>query len=316
MGRPPEHHDRAQAEDRPRPGTPRPRQTPPAPTSLNADEAAAVLGAPAPNDLNDIAEGALEAVGLLFPADAPTAVSLLDPTISPVAGSRAALVVLAAALIRQVTLAPSSADDLAPAIDVVTSQAGDHVCLEISRVGVDVGSAAWPLADLCRFLCRFVGGQVEMRLEREEMTAAVRLPAVPWSPVAGEVWVLDDEPVVRDVIERILSRGGLTTRAFGAIEELEACLDAATPSLLLIEATLGFPPPRGGTLEWLARVHPELIERTVLLTTNPAGDAARRALAALRRSWYLAKPFTADTLLALVRRRLMCLGGAAADAPR
>jgi len=276
------------------------------PASLVSEGTAAVLGAPTLNDLNDITDRALEALDLMFRQEEVVATVLPDPAIAPVAGSRAALILLTAAIIRQAMLAPSAADDLAAAVDVVTGRAGDRVCLEISRMGVDVAGADWPLDDLCRLLCRLVGGQMETHLERGEMAAALRLPAVPWQPVAGEICVVDDEPAVREIMCRILSRGGMPAHAMVSAEELERHLATGPPALVLVDAALT-DPSRGRLVEWLARVHPELIERIVVLTSSPSTEDARRALAALRREWYLAKPFTAEILLALVRRRLMCL---------
>lgn len=266
-----------------------------------------VLGAPALADLNEIADAACEVAKLAFGPETPPITAFLDPVIEPVRAERSVLVMLVACLLRQVGSAPA-AEGFAPAIDLVTGQAGGWVCLEMNRVGVDVRGAGWPAASLCRLLSRRCGARLRLRLEREEMLAALRIPAAPREVPPGRVWVLDDEPVVRQVVGQVLRSAGHEVLAAGGLAGIEDRLRLSPPSLLLVEATLA-DPHHGLLLQYLAEHYPHLVERVVVMTTNPGERLARRALAGLRRGWYLSKPFTSETLLACVRRRLACLGG-------
>ena len=266
-----------------------------------------LLGAPTVVDLNEIADRSLSVHRLTFGQEGVAVAAFLDPGIDPVVGPEAGLVMLAVGLLRQVTVAPS-AEGLAPAVEVVTGGVGGHVCLELTRVGVDVARAGWPMERAWRVFSRLLGGRLETRIAGGGMQAALRFPAVSRRTLEGEVWVLDDEAVVRDVVCRILSAEGLRTLAASSLEGLERRLASDPPDLLLVEATLS-EVGRGRLLEWLARVHPELVRRIVVLTANPNAHPVRRVLACLERDWYLLKPFTPEALVGVVCRRLMCLAG-------
>lgn len=284
------------------------------PADLVAADPAVLLEPQGVSDLNEAVDQALQALPSSPEAGTALAIPFLDPAIAPVAGSRDGLGLLAAALILEEALGSPLDEDFEPAIEVTTAQVGDRVCLEVARGGMDVGGCAWRMDDLAQLLAAELGAELTSSIGNAEMRCALRLPALAWAPVGGTVLVLDDEPTVREVICRILCHAGMAARALASAEELEALLGRERPGLLLIEASVA-DPERGPVIEWLARSRPALAPRTVVLTTAPAGEQTRAALAALRRGWYLAKPFTGPALVALARRRLMCLPPPAGDPP-
>ena len=121
-----------------------------------------------------------------------------------------------------------------------------------------------------------------------------------------DVLVIDDEPVVRDAVQRVLAEEGLRVAAAADGESGLAHPAVATCRLVLLDLML---PDRSGTdvLRALQAARPDL--PVVIITGYATGESGRRALEA-GASDYLPKPFEAAELLAVVRRALGDRAGA------
>jgi PAS domain S-box-containing protein len=142
-------------------------------------------------------------------------------------------------------------------------------------------------------------------------TFRVYLPSVPTArpqeqveerdnstPPAGEVLIVDDEPFVRDVVARMLHKGGYATRSAGSGSE---ALDAVRehPKIGLVVLDLKMPGMDGWeTLRRLAEIRQEL---PAILTSGCAGDE-RPDEHDSRVVGFLPKPYVLETLLQLVRQ--------------
>ena len=115
-----------------------------------------------------------------------------------------------------------------------------------------------------------------------------------------DVLVIDDEPVVRDAVRRVLQANGLRV---ATAEDAASGLDhpaAASCRLVLCDLML---PDRSGmeVLQELSRRRPEL--PVVLITGYATADHALRAREAGAAD-FLAKPFEARELMDTVQRAL------------
>jgi len=114
------------------------------------------------------------------------------------------------------------------------------------------------------------------------------------------ILILDDEPVIRDVLRTVLSRAGFAAaEAATAAEGLER-LAAGSVDLLLLDLML---PDRPG-LEVLAEVRSRWPEIPVVVIT--AYSSVESAIAAMRQGayHYLPKPFRNDEIVHVVRQAL------------
>jgi DNA-binding NtrC family response regulator len=117
---------------------------------------------------------------------------------------------------------------------------------------------------------------------------------------ACDVLVIDDEPVVRDAVRRVLESHGLRVAVADAAASGLAHPALATCRLVLCDLML---PDRSGfeVLEDIARCRPGL--PVVLITGYATADHAVRAHDAGAAD-FLAKPFEARELMDTVRRVL------------
>jgi DNA-binding NtrC family response regulator len=121
-----------------------------------------------------------------------------------------------------------------------------------------------------------------------------------------DVLVVDDEPVVREAVRRVLGAQGLDVATAGDAAAGLAHPAAATCRLVLCDLML---PDRSGmdVLAELARRRPGL--PVVVITGYATPDHAARAREAGAAD-FLAKPFDAKELVDTVRRALGYPGGA------
>ena len=111
----------------------------------------------------------------------------------------------------------------------------------------------------------------------------------------GSILVVDDEPVITDVVSRYLERAGYTTRvAADGLEALRLAGDAA-PDLVVLDLLL----PGLDGLEVMRELHESRPTRVILLTAK--GEASDR-IAGLQRGAddYVVKPFSPAELVARV----------------
>jgi len=126
-------------------------------------------------------------------------------------------------------------------------------------------------------------------------------------PDEGHVLVVDDEPIVREILERYLSREGfaVTTAADG-----QAALDAfeaARPDLIVLDLML----PRVDGLEVFRRIRERNGTPVIMLTAR--GEEVDRVVGLdLGADDYVAKPFSPREIVARVRAVLRRASGAGA----
>jgi DNA-binding response OmpR family regulator len=126
-------------------------------------------------------------------------------------------------------------------------------------------------------------------------------------PDEGHVLVVDDEPIVREILERYLSREGfaVTTAADGQAA-LDA-FDAARPDLIVLDLML----PRVDGLEVFRRIRERNGTPVIMLTAR--GEEVDRVVGLdLGADDYVAKPFSPREIVARVRAVLRRASGAGA----
>ncbi len=113
-----------------------------------------------------------------------------------------------------------------------------------------------------------------------------------------DVWVVDDDPSVRWVLERALKQGGIRVRTFERAEHLLEAIGHRRPDVLITDVRMpgidGF-----AVLERLGREHPDV--PVIVMTAHSDLD---NAVAAYQGGAfeYLPKPFDLDETLELVRK--------------
>ncbi|WP_027481288.1 response regulator [Deinococcus pimensis] len=114
------------------------------------------------------------------------------------------------------------------------------------------------------------------------------------------VLVVDDEPVIRHLIEHVLARAGCTVVTAGDGEAALGVLDER-PDVRLIISDLGMPVLDGFAL--LERVRERSGPPVLILTSRGDEDDERRARA-LGAADVITKPFSRQDLLRVVRPHL------------
>jgi two-component system response regulator ResD len=113
------------------------------------------------------------------------------------------------------------------------------------------------------------------------------------------VLVVDDEPIVRDVVTRYLRRDGFATREAASGEEARAILDAEAPALVVLDVML----PGVDGLELCRWIRSNEGPPVILLTAR--GDEADRIVGLeLGADDYVTKPFSPRELAVRVRNVL------------
>src|SRR5262245_8763347 len=110
------------------------------------------------------------------------------------------------------------------------------------------------------------------------------------------VLVVDDEPIVREVVVRYLERDGHEALEAGAVDSARAALEQHSPSLVVLDLML----PGGSGLE-LCREIRERSELPVIMLSARADEADRIVGLELGADDYVTKPFSPRELTARVR---------------
>jgi DNA-binding response OmpR family regulator len=129
--------------------------------------------------------------------------------------------------------------------------------------------------------------------------------------LAGTVLVVDDEPIVRDVIVRYLKRDGFTTLEAGDGDRARELIESAEPTLVVLDVML----PGTDGLE-LCRWIRSRSDLPVIMLTARGEEADRIVGLELGADDYVTKPFSPRELAARVRTVLRRSGTGTAPAER
>ena len=114
----------------------------------------------------------------------------------------------------------------------------------------------------------------------------------------ARILVVDDEPIVRDVLGRYLAREGFTVETAGDGEAAIAAFDSARPDLVLLDLML----PRIDGLEVFRRIRSRGADRTaVIMLTAKTEEADRVVGLELGADDYVTKPFSPREVVARVK---------------
>ena len=116
----------------------------------------------------------------------------------------------------------------------------------------------------------------------------------------NEIWVVDDDPALRWVMDKALAEAGHTVRLFASAEEVQQALGTGAPAVLVSDVRL---PGESGfdLLKALRREQPKL--PVIVVTAHADLESAVTAYQGGAFE-YLPKPFDVDELTALVQRAL------------
>jgi DNA-binding response OmpR family regulator len=122
---------------------------------------------------------------------------------------------------------------------------------------------------------------------------------------AAAVLVVDDEPMVRDVLERYLTAEGFAVRSAADGEEALARIDEGLPDLVLLDLML----PKVDGYEVLSRIRDQGSTPVIMLTAR--GEETDRIVGLdLGADDYVTKPFSPREVVARVRAVLRRAGTA------
>jgi two-component system response regulator ResD len=124
--------------------------------------------------------------------------------------------------------------------------------------------------------------------------------------VTARVLVVDDEPIVRDVLARYLSKGGFEVDSAEDGEAALMAFEAAPPDLVLLDLML----PRLDGVEVFTRIRADHDTPVIMLTAR--GEETDRVVGLeIGADDYVTKPFSPREVVARVRAVLRRAGGAA-----
>jgi signal transduction histidine kinase/ligand-binding sensor domain-containing protein/CheY-like chemotaxis protein len=132
------------------------------------------------------------------------------------------------------------------------------------------------------------------RLEPQVVAAP---PAVSLQPVAGTVLVIDDDPAVRDLMQRFLSKEGFRVETTSEGEEGLRLARQLRPDIITLDVVL--PKIDGWTVLSALKADPELMHIPVIMLTIVDDRNIGFALGA---SDFMTKPIDRDRLISLLRK--------------
>jgi DNA-binding response OmpR family regulator len=146
------------------------------------------------------------------------------------------------------------------------------------------------------------------RLKNRETSAGDDLAV---TAATAHVLVVDDDPVVRDVLLRYLTRDGFSAEAVGDGASALAAFEARRPDLVVLDLML----PRIDGLEVFRRMRESDPRSAVLMLTARGKETERVVGLRSGADDYVAKPFSPREIVARVRAILRRLGDPRADSP-
>jgi two-component system phosphate regulon response regulator PhoB len=123
---------------------------------------------------------------------------------------------------------------------------------------------------------------------------------LPARAATARILVADDEPVIRDILKKVLGRAGYEVKTARSIGRARKILSAGAADLLFLDLVI--PGMRGpSTLLKLKRRYPAL--KIVVVTGQALGDEALAKVRALTDGW-IEKPFPVAAVLHAAERAL------------
>ncbi|MEA2475873.1 MAG: cyclic di-GMP phosphodiesterase [Actinomycetota bacterium] len=121
------------------------------------------------------------------------------------------------------------------------------------------------------------------------------------TPIAPSILVVDDEAAMRDVLVRLLERGGYSNvRSASSCEEALGYLVTESTDLILTDMQM----PRGSGIDLLAYVHAHLPQVATIMITGVDDKVLGERALALGAYGYLIKPFRPNEVLINVSNAL------------
>lgn len=112
----------------------------------------------------------------------------------------------------------------------------------------------------------------------------------------GHIVVVDDDPMIRFLVQEYLKASGFTVDAFESGKDALAALPSLTPNLVMLD--LQMPGMNGIEVLQQLRANPGTADVPVLMLSANAGEA--QTLSDTVANAYLEKPFQMQALLAAV----------------
>jgi DNA-binding response OmpR family regulator len=128
--------------------------------------------------------------------------------------------------------------------------------------------------------------------------------------MSGRVLIVDDEPIVRDVLSRYLLRGGFEVETAEDGERALELFGSTDPDVVLLDLML----PRLDGFEVFARIR-ERTETPVIMLTAKGQEADRVVGLEIGADDYVTKPFSPREVVARVRTVLRRSAGSANGSP-
>lgn len=112
----------------------------------------------------------------------------------------------------------------------------------------------------------------------------------------GQIVIVDDDPMIRFLVQEYLKASGFTVEAFESGKDALAALDTLTPNLVVLD--LQMPQMNGIEVLEHLRANPSTANIPVLMLSANAGEA--QTMSTVVANAYLEKPFQMHALLAAV----------------
>ncbi len=112
----------------------------------------------------------------------------------------------------------------------------------------------------------------------------------------GQIIIVDDDPMIRFLVQEYLKAAGFVVEAFGSGQEALDALPSLSPNLVVLD--LQMPHMNGIEVLQHLRANPSTVNLPVLMLSANAGEAQQ--MSSVPANAYLEKPFQMQALLAAV----------------
>ena len=125
--------------------------------------------------------------------------------------------------------------------------------------------------------------------------------AFPTASTVGNILLVEDQKLVRDVTAEVLRRAGYSVVTAATASEAQQRFASMAGEVALVITDVFLPDGKGtGLAETFSRLSSQL---PVILTSGHPGKETE-GCAGIQRAWFMAKPYSAEILLDMVQRVL------------